>query len=241
MKIRIQKTVGFNEADTHHRIRLKHLFNYLQEAASIHSQQVGCGTADLLEQGFAWVLNKAGLTINRLPKLGEEIEIVTWHKGTRGFRSYRDYRILCGEEVLVAGASIWLYIDVQKKKIVKPPADLSARYTFEAEDATDLDLDAWRPDKTFEPQRSATITTRPSDFDPLGHANNAVYLDYLEVLLGDYLGDLNHLKHLAIQYLSEAPADLQFITVELGQDDKNALFSIASNESLHAVGCIGQS
>jgi hypothetical protein len=94
MKIRIPQTIGFNEADPHRRVRLKHLFNYLQEAAAAHSHQVGCGTGDLLQQDCAWGLDRVAMTIDRLPKLGEANEVVTWHKGTRGLRSYRFMKIL---------------------------------------------------------------------------------------------------------------------------------------------------
>jgi acyl-ACP thioesterase len=236
MKIQITKTIGFNEVDKHHQIRLKHLFNCLQEAAASHSLQVGCGTADLLKQGYAWVLNKVGLSIKRLPKLGEEIDIVTWHKGTRGFRSYRDYQIKHGEDILAAATSLWLFIDVQNKRIIKPPNDISARYTFETDNATDLDLDAWRPNKTFQPQHTTTITTRPSDFDPLGHANNAVYLDYLEVLLAQRIGEKEDLQHLMIQYLKEAPSDLPSVTADLGRYNGGSLFRISSNNKVNVVG-----
>jgi acyl-ACP thioesterase len=236
MKIRVQKTIGFNEVNTKHEIRLKHLFNCVQEAASTHSHQVGCGTADLLEQGYAWVLNKVGLTINRRPELGEEIEIVTWHKGTKGFRSYRDYRIMCAQETLVTATSLWLFIDVRKKKIIKPPADLSARYTFETDNATDIDLDRWRPVKDFEPLNTANIPTRPSDFDPLGHANNAIYLDYLEVLLARQDFNQENLKHLMVQYLNEVPADLPSVKADLGRKDDIYLFRISGDETINAVG-----
>jgi medium-chain acyl-[acyl-carrier-protein] hydrolase len=236
MKIRITKTIGFNEVDSRHRVRLKHLFNYLQEAAAAHSHQVGCGTDNLLKQGYAWVLNKVGLSVKHLPKLGEQIDIETWHKGSRGFRSYRDYQIRRGEEILAAASSLWLFIDVQKKKIIKPPADINARYTFETDNAIDLDLDSWRPTKTFQPQHTATITTRPSDFDPLGHANNAVYLDYLEVLLTRQIGEKEDLQHLMIQYLNEVPEDLPSVNADLGRTDDGYLFRISSNDALNAVG-----
>ncbi|MDJ0785013.1 MAG: thioesterase [Desulfosarcinaceae bacterium] len=237
MKIRIPKTIGFNEVDAQRQLRLKHLFNYLQEAAAIHSLQVGCGTGDLLEQGYAWVLNKVGLTINRLPRLEETIEIVTWHKGTRGFRSYRDYQIKSGDEVLVSATSLWLFIDVDKKKIIKPPADLSARYTFESDDATDLDLDSWRPVKDFEPEYTVSVATRPSDFDPLGHVNNAVYLDYLEVLQCKYFNIRITLSQLLIQYLKETPSDLRSITAALFRHEGQISFNLKSKKSDHAVGC----
>jgi medium-chain acyl-[acyl-carrier-protein] hydrolase len=236
MKIRITKTIGFNEVDNRHQVRLKHLFNYFQEAAATHSHQVGNSTDHLLKQGYAWVLNKVGLSIKRLPTLGEKIEIVTWHKGTRGLRSYRDYRIKNANEPLATATSLWLFIDVQNKKIIKPPADISARYTFETEAATDLDLDRWRPTKTFKPQHTATITTRPSDFDPLGHANNAVYLDYLEVLLAKQIGEDKDLQHLMIQYLNEISSDISAVNAEIGGTDEGYLFRISSDNAINAIG-----
>jgi medium-chain acyl-[acyl-carrier-protein] hydrolase len=238
MKIQITKTIGFNEVDPHHQLRLKPLFNCLQAAAATHSHQVGCGTADLLKQGYAWVLNKVGLSINRLPELDEEIDIVTWHKGTRGFRSYRDYRITRKDELLVSATSLWLFIDVLKKKIIQPPAEISTRYTYETENATELDLDHWRPTKTFQPQHTATITTRPSDFDPLGHANNAAYLDYLEVLLAKRIGEKKDLQNLMIQYLNEAPSNLPSVTADLGRCNEGYLFRISSNDTVNAVGLL---
>jgi hypothetical protein len=47
MKNQIQKTIGFDEVDPQHRVRRKHLFNYLKDAAATHPHNVGRGTEDL--------------------------------------------------------------------------------------------------------------------------------------------------------------------------------------------------
>jgi acyl-ACP thioesterase len=82
----------------------------------------------------------------------------------------------------------------------------------------------------------ATITTRPSDFDPLGHVNNAVYLDYLEVLLNRSLDGGKDLKELMIQYLNEVPAGLPSVTVGQCEDDDEYVFSITSSDDIFTIG-----
>ena len=97
---------------------------------------------------------------------GEEIRVVTWHKGSRGFKAYRDFEVLAGDELLAAAATLWLFIDLHKKRPRRIPPEWPHAYTIEGDDAVTCDLDGWQPetlpgDETFIP-----ITLRRSDFDP---------------------------------------------------------------------------
>jgi medium-chain acyl-[acyl-carrier-protein] hydrolase len=42
------------------------------------------------------------------------------------------------------------------------------------------------------------MTTRLSDYDPMGHVNNSVYFDYVETLLFSYLNKERKIKKIKV-------------------------------------------
>lgn len=85
MKVEWSCKVGYMDIDPQFQMRLGVLARLLQEAAVTHSEQVGIRSRDLVANGAAWVLNKMAFRFGRLPRFGEDIRVVTWHKGSRGF------------------------------------------------------------------------------------------------------------------------------------------------------------
>lgn len=236
MKITAERRIGFFEINENLELRPRALVNLLQEAAALHSRTAGYEAPALMENGRAWILHRIAIVIDRIPVFGDEIEIVTWHRGSRKFRSYRDFELLQHGEKLVSAASLWLFIDTERKKILKPPDDVAESYTVEPVVATDIDIDRWRPENRFQPESSATVATRPSDYDPLGHVNNALYLDYLETLTERVFGAPYRMRQIHIQYNREIPKGVLSVEAGLKNQEDGYIFKILSEAGEHAVG-----
>ncbi|MFW6011560.1 MAG: acyl-[acyl-carrier-protein] thioesterase [Desulfosalsimonas sp.] len=236
MKITSQQRIGFFEVNENLELRPRALVNLFQEAAMLHSRKAGYETPVLMKKERAWILHRIAIVIDRMPVFGDELEIVTWHKGSRKLRSYRDFEILHNGEKLVSAASLWLFIDTARKKILRPPQDVTESYTVEPEDAVDIDIDRWRPENRSELESTILIPTRASDYDPLGHVNNALYLDYLETLTERVFEVPYRMRELLIQFNREIPKEILSVKAGLKNNGDWYIFKIESEAGEHALG-----
>jgi acyl-ACP thioesterase len=238
MKVATSRLIGLFEVDDDFVLRPRYLINCLQEAASFHSRQAGHATADLLKKQKAWVLYRLAIKIDSPPLYGSKLETITWHKGSRAFRSYRDFEIRQAGKKIVSASSLWLYIDLSKKKILKVPKDVSGSYTVEDQSALDIDMDKWKfaaPVKN-PPDLSMSVAVRPSDYDPVGHVNNAVYLDYVETLAQPLLKNGRKINFIAIQYNKEIAQNTPEVEASLNKNENGFTFEIRTADEIHAAG-----
>ncbi|MFP3981257.1 MAG: acyl-[acyl-carrier-protein] thioesterase [Desulfobacterales bacterium] len=236
MKVTTTRRIGFFEVNGNFALRLRVLLNCLQEAATVHSQQAGYETLRLIKEQKAWVLHRIAIQVHSPPVCGDEIEVVTWHKGSRGFRSYRDFEIYRNGEKLVSAASLWLFIDLARKKILRPPQDVGACYGVETRDALDADINKWKTPRDFDPEAAVAIATRPSDYDPLGHVNNALYFDYLETLAERVFEKPQEMRTVIVQFNKEIAADVSEVSAGLKKQDPGYIFNVSSPAGTHAAG-----
>ncbi len=236
MMIEQTRIVDYAEADAAFRIKLGVLVRRLQEAAVSHSEKVGFGSRVLAAAKNAWILNRLGMTIYRWPTYLEPITVTTWHRGARGFMAYRDFRLTAGDEVVAVATSRWLFFDLERKRVVRVPKETTEAFTVEAQRATDIDLDAWKPPEVKETKIQMDITTRSSDYDPNGHVNNAVYFDYLEtLLLGDADDNARPHRYL-IQYQKEIARGAGRVTVGIGNGNAGRPFALWGEPGYYASG-----
>lgn len=230
------RTIDYADADAAFHIKMGVLARRLQEAAVRHSETVGVGSRHLAEAGHAWMLNRLGVEICRWPSYLEPLTVTTWHRGSRGFMAYRDFRLTIGDETVAVATSRWLFFDLSRKRVVKVPKDTADRYSVETDRATDMDLNAWSPPEAFEAAESRQITLRASDFDPNGHVNNAVYFDFLETLLAADGAPDGQPQGLIIQYQREIPRTVTAVTVGAAGGAGTRPFFIAGEGVTYAAG-----
>lgn len=239
MKCRLEKSFGAYDAGPDFRVKLKPLMFGFQDVTAAHSQVSGCGMEWLLAQKKAWVMHRFCLHFFQRPKLGEDLTFVTWHKGSRGYRAYRDYEIWCGSERRVSAASLWLFVDLEKNKILKVPQESSQWYTVETQNALDVDMDVFKPSTKLWCQAPEPMTLRTSDLDPIGHVNNGVYLDLLETGVDRYFDGKQTLGKVMIQFNKEITRETARVQVVIKEDRDHFKFNVVSDASIHAFGEFG--
>ncbi len=238
MKVEQTTLVDYDEVDSDFRMKLPVLFQRFQRAALHHSEAVGLGSQAMVAAGAVWVLNRMCVEITRMPRYRETITVRTWHTGSAGFRAGREFVMLCGGEQLAAATSRWLYYDLKRKRIAKIPGTVSDPYTTETQAVLAADAIDFKVDKTFVLQASVILTTRESDFDPNGHVNNAVYLDYLDTLMkrtGMASGDL---CHVGIHYLKEIGRGIDTLQAGVARCEAGLSFRFFDRSAVYAAGFV---
>ncbi len=170
----------------------------LEGAASAHAAALGAGIGDLRERGQAWMLVQLGFDARRWPEEGEAVEILTWpSRRTAGARAWREFEVLSsGGERLVEAASVWLIVDLCRRKPVRLPRSL-----------LELDFPARETPVRFEPlpappaapPRLHRRAVGAADLDINEHVNNVTYLEWAEAA-----ADGAGATRLQIDYVEEA-------------------------------------
>ncbi|MFO8048090.1 MAG: thioesterase, partial [Desulfosudaceae bacterium] len=100
MSYQLDRTIDYFQSTTDGRVKLDSLVKILQNAALNHVHEADRDSQVLIAAGYAWILNKIMIDIIRHPVYGETLTVRTWHRGARGYKSYREYEIRSGEETV---------------------------------------------------------------------------------------------------------------------------------------------
>lgn len=93
-------------------IRPHALMGHLQEAASLHAEQLGFGRPDLERIGGYWVLINIYMEITRLPRVYEPYTIRTWPSGNTKLLATREFEGFgSADSVLFHATSEWVILD----------------------------------------------------------------------------------------------------------------------------------
>ena len=190
-----------------------------QEAAGVHSHQLGVGRLQLIHDRIVWVLIRGEVEMDRYPRIGETVEIETFHRPTRHWFFPRYFRIRSqetGEELGRCG-SMWMLLNLDTRRSV-PPGSVSSRMPDNSDMEPTLDhLPIQVQPLAADPEIIPYVPVY-SDLDVNGHVNNARYMDLCCNTLGIHCMESMQLKHFAINYHAEIRPD-QNISLLLRRED----------------------
>lgn len=216
--------------------KLCFLFQHLQNAAVMHSEKAGYQMDAMIQGGQGWVLNKMEMKVFRYPVYGETIDITTWSRGMKGVKAKREFLVSADGEVLIAASSVWVLVDSVTMKILRIPEDMESSYTVHEDIALNENLEKWRAVKDVTADAPVSISTRSSDYDPLGHVNNTIYFDFLETAINRKFQSPVRIRKVKIQYVHELGPETTRVKVALQPLDERYLFAISNNGNIHAAG-----
>lgn len=121
--------VRYSECGVDNKMRIPAIINYFQDCTTENSETIGVGHDYLVERNRAWILNSWQVEIVRRPKVGEHIEVGTWATGFKGVFGPRDFCMTTSKgEELARAHSLWVYIDTESGRPVKPTEEEIAVY-----------------------------------------------------------------------------------------------------------------
>ncbi len=236
----LESAVRFAEVDREQAMTLPALLQLLQEAAIRHADMYGVGAQGLAERGTSWVLNRLAVEIVRYPRRDEALRVETWSTGVRGFRGYREFRLFAGAEQLLAGSSLWLWLDLRTRMLTRVPAELAGSFPVgrvgTAPHKPELERLRFAAPAATAP--ATPVSVRYSDCDANDHVNNTAYFDFLQTALFRQ-GHSAHPRRIELQFLREIPPAAEAATVRCEARGDELAFAIAAGEGDCAVGVVG--
>jgi len=121
--------VRYSECGIDNKIKLPAIINYFQDCTTENSETIGVGHDYLVDRKRAWILNSWQVEILRRPQVRESIEVSTWATGFKGVFGPRDFCMKTAEgEELARAHSLWVYIDTESGRPIKPTDEEIAVY-----------------------------------------------------------------------------------------------------------------
>jgi acyl-ACP thioesterase len=234
-ELTLNTTVSYWDVDRDGRLLLPGVFKFLQEAAIKHADLFDAGTRAMV-RGESWVLNRMAAAIRRYPRYEEPVRVVTWSSGIRAFKGYRDFRVYCGDELVLSASSLWLYVNMTTKSLIRVPEDVARAFPSRPGDVYMADLEKLKlvpPGAGSLPACRATV--RYSDVDGNGHVNNTTYFDLLQTALARS-GLPMRPEVVQIQFLKEIPPEVEWVDVNLERREESVSFGVGTPAGLFAQG-----
>ncbi|MDI6401709.1 thioesterase [Balneolaceae bacterium ANBcel3] len=223
--------------DRYRKLRLTPLVQFLEDMAIRHSEHCGVGLDFYEKHNVAWVLAKWDVTIHRYPVFNEVITITTAPTSFRNFFGFRKFDIKDESGVLLAeGASLWIYVDTQKKRPLPVTEHLIDAYGLTPDQNRPLPIAAPEPPENTD--LSSDITIRSADIDTNLHVNNARYIEWALDTIPFSAIDGKQVKRLRVDYKKELQLGDEVLSVvdiqhgehgittrhRIGNKDKTACF-----------------
>jgi acyl-CoA thioesterase FadM len=177
--------VRFDEATPDGRIRTSVLLRFAAELAGVHSAQRGFGREWYRRRGLAWLVRGVDLEILRPIVHGDELTGTTEPVAARKVLARRATRFIGPDGQLVARLTVdWALTD-ERGAPTRIPALFGVAFGMVDRTFAPIRVRAVPP--AGAPLAALELIVRPHELDPMGHVNNAVYLDWAEEALAAQL------------------------------------------------------
>jgi acyl-CoA thioester hydrolase len=198
--------VRFDEAGPDGRLRTSGLMRFAQDLAWLHSTALGFGREWYAERGLTWLVRAAELDVLAPVPMGTNIHARTEVVGMRRVFARRLGQFGLADGTLAARVTTdWVLID-ERGALTRVPTIFSEM--FGVGDAAFSIGRVTLPGTPPSAERRQ-LTVRPHEIDPMAHANNAIYLDWLEetVAASDGAADVARLpRRYRLEYALAAEA-----------------------------------
>lgn len=169
--------IRFDEAGPDGLLRTSGYMRYAQDLAWQHSTALGFGRAWYAERGLTWLVRAAELAVVGPAEMGADVAAKTEIVGIRRVFARRRGEFRIADGTLAAWVvTDWVLID-RRGALTRIPAVFPDVFGGGLLDGSigRIALPATPSDAV-----RRRFAVRPHELDPMAHANNAVYLDWLE-------------------------------------------------------------
>lgn len=231
----LKSKVRYSEANSKSKLTYHALLNYLQDASTFHSEELGESGKQLLEKNMAWVLSFWQICIDELPETSEAICVKTWPYSTKGLLGLRNF---CMEnakgDTIVKANSIWVLIDPRTGRPIRITDEVSSHYPDEPK----LDMDYCDRKVTVpeEYEEKDGVVVQKYFIDTNNHVNNAKYV----MLAEQYLPEDFRVKEIRVEYkIAAVLGDMMIPRVTIEENQVTVAFVTSAGKLYAAIQFLG--
>ena len=205
--------VRFDECDRNGRMRAAGVLRHAQDLAWLHSDRLEFSREWYASRGVGWVVRAIDLLVDDLPGPSTPLIGTTALVGFRHVMARRRTRLFSQDGRVRADAAIdWVMVDVEGRPV---------RFPKEFEAFVDEVGTTFAPTKVPSPDQGVAsqrveIPLRVADIDPLGHVNNAAWLELVEEALSSTAPGIlaTPRRRIRLEYLGITAASIVAINVQ---------------------------
>jgi acyl-ACP thioesterase len=198
---RIERTyrVRFDEAGADGHLRSSGYLRFAQDLAWIHSESAGFGRDWYGSRGLTWLVRSVELEIVGAVVYGAEVAVSTEVVGFRRVWARRrsEFHGDGSERPVAVALTDWVLLNARGMP-VRPPDEILTAFPTPVGGFTPLRLDLSVPGEVSRTE----FAVRRSEVDPMGHVNNAAYIDYIDEHLAT-IGRRAEVRHVPRRYQAE--------------------------------------
>lgn len=225
------RRVRLGDVSPGNRMRLDAVVRFLQDIANDDAR--GSGWSD----PHGWVVRRTVVDVSRFPTYLDELQVGTWCGGLGSHWAERRTRLTSATgDVLIEAAALWVHIDMQTMRPTMVPTDVSealAAIGVQRRVSSKLILKL----ADFVPVETTEWPLRFTDYDSLGHVNNAAYWEIVEQVMCEQRQWRSGLRAV-VEHVHELPPR-ESVTVERAIDADGASVVVRSASGVHATMWVG--
>ena len=227
----IDYQVQLNDISIDAKLRSWVIFNYLQDAAGRHADELGVGLKQLRQSDLSWVLSRIRVKMDDFPEYGDVLRIATYPSGFDRLFAYRQFVLtsaITGKKFGVAG-SAWLTLNPENFRPISPAKHFAGLSSWEFEGEIwfqEETLDKLVPPADGDTPVIQRISRTQIDYNR--HLNNAYYAMFAEDWLAEKLGKPVRFTELQINFNQSTAYGDKLVCS--GNLDGNGSFQIAGTQ-----------
>ena len=224
-----RRRVRLGDATPKGRLRLDALARYLQDVSNDDTR------VSEWSDPHWWVVRRTVVDVHEFPKYMEEIDLVTWCGGLGSHWAERRTQIMSLDgRVLVDAAALWVHIDQHTMQPSRVPEDVVASLT-ESSGGRVVGARLLLRNKLFDATGATTSPwpLRFSDYDAVGHMNNAAYWEIVEEHLAEHR-ELRAPMRAVVEHVVQVDPGQNPVRQSVIVDDELDL-ELTENDTMHAA------
>jgi len=224
-KIRIYEVSGSGK------VHLPVIFDFLQDAASEHADNLGVGLDKLRNRNISWFLTRLHIKFYEYPRYGDTVNVRTWPRLKKKVFAYRDFQIILSGRTIAAASSVWCLVDLENRKLLNPLQHLPQLPEVDKR-AIETFFPAVRPVRNAVLERK--FTPGITDMDLNGHVNNSAYVRWaIETIDYQKAEDYHPVSIDAVYKEETTPGDdlISRIQTQMGENSGRTMHTIKNCNS----------
>lgn len=175
--------IGLRDITPLKQLKNTSLLSYLEDVACMHSEIAGYGVTNMDTVKRTWILLSWKIEIKKRPNFNDFLKVRTWSRLIEKFYAFRDFEIFNQNDELIAIAtSKWVFVDIEKDKLVKISDEISNKYEPENKSVfEEKDLPKFKEPENYINKIDYKITKNMIDIN--NHLHNIYYMDIAKEVL----------------------------------------------------------